>query len=121
MEFSSIKRNDIVYVNNPIQVADGSHIMRGNHYAVVVQNDKGNEHSGSVIVCYLTSKVKRLDIKTNVALQFYDGLYGTPAMVLCSQIMTVDKNDISKVVDHLRPEDEIRVNAAIKASLALEE
>lgn len=114
-----IKRNAIVFVKNPFPHDEESHIMQGNHYAIVVQNDIGNTYSDSIIVCYVTSKVKRLDIRTNISLQFYDGLDNRPAMIKCSQIMTVDKNNILKVVDHLRPEDEIRFNDALKVSLAL--
>ena len=93
--------------------------MQGDHFAIVAQNDLGNTYSDSIIVCYVTSKIKRLDIRTNVCLQFYEGLGNKPAMIKCSQIMTIDKDDIVDVVDYLRPEDEVRFNQAIKASLAL--
>lgn len=119
MTINDIKRNAIVFVKNPFPHDEDSHIMQGNHYAVVCQNDLGNTYSDSVIVCYVTSKVKRLDIRTNICLQFYKGLDNKPAMVKCSQIMTVDKDDIIDVVDYLRPEDEIRFNDALKVSLSL--
>lgn len=118
---NEIKRNAIVFVRNPIPHNEDSHIMQGDHYAVVAQNNLGNTYSDSIIICYITSKVKRLDISTNICLQSYKGLDNRPAMVKCSQIMTVDKNDIIDVVDYLRPEDEIRFNEAIKVSLALNE
>lgn len=121
MTNKEIKRNAIVFVNNPFPYDEDSHIMQGDHFAIVAQNDLGNTYSDSVIVCYVTSKIKRLDIRTNICLQFYEGLNNKPAMVKCSQIMTVDKNDIIDVVDYLRPEDAIRFNEAIKVSLALNE
>lgn len=120
MTNNDIKRNAIVFVKNPFPRTEDSHIMQGNHYAVVIQNDIGNTYSDSVIVCYITSKIKRLDIKTNVCLQFYKGLNDKPAMIKCSQIMTVDKSNIVDVVDTLRPEDVIRFNQAIKTSLSIE-
>ena len=119
MNTNEIKRGAIVFVKNPFQYDLNSHIMQGDHYAIVCQNDLGNTYSDSVIVCYVTSKIKRLDIKTNICLQFYEGLDSKPAMVKCSQIMTVDKDDILKVVDQLRPEDVIRFDQAIKTSLSL--
>lgn len=114
-----IKRNSIVFVKNPFPGSSSSHIMRGDHFAVVCQNNIGNAYSNSIIVCYITSKVKRLDIRANVPIQDYAGLDNKPAMIKCGQIMTLDRNDIIDVVDTLRPEDEIRFNQGIKASLAL--
>lgn len=121
MTSNDIKRNAIVFVKNPFPRNEESHIMQGDHYAIVVQNDIANTYSDSVIVCYVTSKIKRLDIKTNVCLQFYAGLNNKPAMVKCSQIMTVDKSNIVDVVDNLRPEDIVRFNQALKTSLLIEE
>lgn len=114
-----IKRNSIVFVKNPYPGSNNTHIMKGDHYAVVCQNDMGNAYSSSIIVCYITSKVKRLDIRANVPIQHYSGLDYKPAMIKCGQIMTLDRDDIIDVVDTLRPEDEIRFNQGIKASLAL--
>lgn len=119
MTINDIKRGAIVFVKNPFQYDHESHIMQGDHYAIICQNDLGNTYSDSIIVCYVTSKVKRLDIRTNICLQFYKGLDFKPAMVKCSQIMTVDKDDIIDVVDYLRPEDEVRFNHALKVSLSL--
>ena len=94
-----IKRNSIVFVKNPFPGSAGSHIMQGDHYAVVCQNNMGNRYSDSVIICYITSKVKRLDIRTNVPIQWYAGLDYKPAMIKCGQIMTIDRDDIIEVVD----------------------
>ena len=46
-----IKRNSIVFVKNPFPGSAGSHIMQGDHYAVVCQNNMGNRYSDSVIIC----------------------------------------------------------------------
>ena len=118
---TDIKRNSIVFVKNPFPGSAGSHIMQGDHYAVVCQNNMGNRYSDSVIICYITSKVKRLDIRTNVPIQWYAGLDYKPAMIKCGQIMTIDRDDIIDVVDTLRPEDEIRFNLGLKVSLDLKD
>ena len=96
-----ITRNSIVFVKNPFPGSDSSHIMRGDHYAVVCQNNMGNAYSDSIIVCYITSKVKRLDIRANVPIQHYAGLDYKPAMIKCGQIMTLDRDDIIDVVDKI--------------------
>ena len=119
MKSKDIKRNSIVFVKNPFPGSAGSHIMQGDHYAVVCQNNMGNRYSDSVIICYITSKAKRLDIRTNVPIQWYAGLDYKPAMIKCGQIMTIDRDDIIDVVDTLRPEDEIRFDQGLKVSLDL--
>lgn len=116
----NIRRNYIVDIQNPIPDDADTHAMKGRHFGVVCQNDKGNIHSDSIIVCYITSQVKRLDLSTNVVLQWYDCLF-KPSMIKCSQLMTVDKKDILSVVGELRDEDVIRFNQALAASLALDD
>ena len=120
MNEERITRGDIVYVSNPIKGKDNTHIMMGDHYAVVIQNDKGNEHSDTVIVAYMTSNTSRLDLPCNCLIQWYDCLL-KPSVILAAQIMTVDRSDIEAVVGHLRPEDEMKFDRALRVSLALEE
>ena len=62
-----LTRGTVVYVRN--ENASG-HVVNGIHPAVVIQNDIGNKYSPTVIVAFLTSKVKRLDMKTHVVLQY---------------------------------------------------
>lgn len=114
-----IRRNSIVFVKNPFPCSANTHTMLGNHYAVVCQTNIGNTYSNSIIVCYITSKIKRLDIKANVIIKHYAGLTHKLAMIKCGQIMTLDHDDIIDVVDILRPEDEVRFNQGLMFSLAL--
>ena len=67
------KRGDIVFVDNPIKKPHG-HVVCGNHPAVVIQNQAGNDHSGNLIVAYLTSQLKKLELPTHIVLQHYSGL-----------------------------------------------
>jgi len=116
----AIKRGDIVHVINPVHRGGRTHMMMGNHFGVVLSNNKGNEHGETVIVAYITSNTRRLDLPVNCLLQWYD-CFDKPSVILASQIVTVDKQDISAVIGHLRPEDEIRLNMALKSSMALED
>ena len=113
------KRGDIVLVDNPYTESHG-HIMCGNHPAVVIQNDAGNKHSDNLIVVYLSSKLKKLNLPTHVILQWYEGLKKT-SVVQAEQIATVSKSDVISIMDHLRPEDMARVDKAVAVSLAIEE
>jgi mRNA interferase MazF len=110
-----LTRGAVVFVNNK---HSNGHVMKGNHPAVIIQNNIGNKHSPTVIVCYLSSKQKRLDMKTHVLLQHYDNM--STSVVQAEQIATINKTDILSVVTHLRPEDIARVDNAILVSIGLE-
>lgn len=108
-------RGTVVFVKNN---QSNGHVMKGTHPAVIIQNNIGNKHSPTVIVCYLSSKLKRLDMKTHVLLQHYDNM--TTSVVQAEQIATINKTDILSVVTHLRPEDIARLDAAVLVSIGLE-
>lgn len=109
-----LTRGTVVYVRN--ENASG-HVVNGIHPAVVIQNDIGNKYSPTVIVAFLTSKVKRVDMKTHVVLQNYDNL--RVSVVKTEQMATIDKRDILSVVEKLRLEDMARVDVAVRVSLGL--
>lgn len=110
-----LKRGTVIYVKNENSIG---HITNGNHPAVIIQNDVGNKHSPTTIICYLTSKIKRLDMKTHVLLQHYDNL--RVSVVQAEQIVTINKTEILSVVTKLRPEDMTRVDNAVRISIGLE-
>lgn len=113
-----IKRGDIVFVQNYYKEPHGS-IICGNRPAVVIQNDIGNEHSSTLIVAYLTSQIKRLDLPSHVVLQWYPGLT-RDSMIAAEQIATISKEDVTAIFDHLREEDMVRMDKAVKSALGLE-
>ena len=114
---NNICRGTVVFVKDLNKNSSG-HAVKGSHPAVVVQNEKGNQHSPTLIVCYLTSQLKRLEMKTHVLLQHYDHL--KLSVVQAEQLTTIDKADVLGVIDQLRPEDMARVHAALSFSLGLE-
>ena len=117
MKGIDIKRGDIVFIENPNKKPRG-HVVCGNHPAVVIQNDKGNEHSTNIIVAFITSSVKRLEMPTHIVIQHYDGLRKV-SVVQAEQLATIDKGDVISVIDHLSDADMERVNQALKVSLEL--
>ena len=112
------KRGDIVFVDNPIKKPHG-HVVCGNHPAVVIQNQAGNDHSGNLIVAYLTSQLKKLELPTHIVLQHYSGLRKV-SVLQAEQLATIDKCDVISVTDHLTDADMARVDQALLASLGLE-
>lgn len=114
-----IKRNDVIYVKCNAMEANGS-VQSFDRPAVVIQNNIGNEHSPTLIVAYLTTQIKRMDMPTHVVLSGYKGLRKT-SMVMTEQIATISRNDVDEVMDHLRDEDIAKLNYALYTSLALKE
>ena len=57
-------------------------------------------------------------MKTHVLLQHYDNL--KLSVVQTEQVATIDKRNVLGVIGQLRPEDMVRVDAALKFSLGLE-
>ena len=63
--------------------------------AVIVQNEAGNEHSTTTIICPLTSKVKK-NIPTHVDLRKEDCGILRDSTVLCEQVRAVSKERLKK-------------------------
>lgn len=117
MENLEIKRGDIVFIENPNKQSRG-HVIYGDHPAVVIQNNKGNGYSTNIIVAFITSSMKRLEMPTHIVLQHYEGLRKV-SVVHTEQIATIDKGDVISVIDHLTEADMARVDQALKVSLDL--
>ncbi|MFI3327094.1 MAG: type II toxin-antitoxin system PemK/MazF family toxin [Clostridia bacterium] len=82
--------------------------------ALIVQNDMGNEHSTTLIVAPITSKIKALPTHVFVgkALEY-------PSQVQMEQIRTVDKQRVQKYIATLSNRQMKKVNRAFKVSLNL--
>lgn len=74
--------------------------------AVVVQNNVFNESNiGTVVVCVLTTNLRRKDAPGNVLLAPGEGNLSEQSVVNVSQILTVDKGDLQRKIgalDHER-------------------
>ena len=110
------KRGDVFFVEKD----DGDFFVPGEQSrgrpAVIIQNDKGNMHSPTVIVSYLTSKRKKF-LPTHV-LTTNTCCWST---ILCEQIDTISKTRLTRFVCHLSERDMKRVDKAVSISLGLRE
>ena len=58
-----LKRGDVVFIKNTgSEIGKETHVVCGNHPAVIIQNHKGNVYSPNLIVAYLTSRIKRVEM-----------------------------------------------------------
>ena len=72
------------------------------HPHVVVQNDVFNQSRiSTVIVCALTSNLKRAAAPGNVELAVGEGGLAKPSVVIVSQVFTVDKSQLEEHIGTL--------------------
>ena len=91
----------------------------GERPVVVLQNDKGNKHSPTIIIATLTSRVDRkLSLPTHVLLDQNSGLR-VPSIVQLEQIFTIDKRRVQRFAGQASSEEMDRIEAALKISLGI--
>lgn len=78
----------------------GDFIQGGNRPVIVLGNFKGLKSSPIITVIPITTKIKRLDMKTHV--QGYNYHLRKPCMALCEQIQTVDRSRIGCRNDYIK-------------------
>jgi mRNA interferase MazF len=72
------------------------------HPHVVIQNNVYNRsHINTVIVCALTSNLKRGDMPGNVVLEPKEGELTKQSVVLVTQVFTVDKTQFTEYIGTL--------------------
>lgn len=86
---------------------------------LVIQNNKGNMYSPTVIVAALSGKVNtKADLPTHYMVQAYAGLDGK-SLILLEQLRTIDKRRLQKYIGKLNKEDMEQVDRCLAASLDL--
>ena len=87
-----IRRGEIYLIDLTNQVGSEQSGVRP---AVIVQNEKGNIHSPTTIICPLTSTSKNMSA-THVSLTPDDAGVIMDSTVLCEQVRVIDKARIKK-------------------------
>ncbi len=88
------------------------------HPHVVVQNDLFNRSRiNTVVVCALTSNLKRAAVPGNVLLEKGEADLGKASVVNISQIVTVDKADLVEKIGSLSPGRVKQIIAGLKLLL----
>lgn len=92
-----IKWGDIVFVN--FGENEGSE-QGGIRPAIIIQNDKGNEHAPTTIVASITSQDKR-PLPTHVVVKPHQSGLKAVSTILMEQVRTIDKSRILSKVGHI--------------------
>ena len=99
-------------------VRDPLYKKRGMRPVLIIQNNKGNANSCSVIAVPITSRRKKA-LPTHVALDRRHGIK-RPSVALCEDIMTIEKRCLLDYIGTIVNTDtESEVNDALKISIAL--
>lgn len=86
---------------------------------VIVQNDRGNRFSSTVICAAMTSRLSKHDLPTHVWVAAADSGLKSDSLVLCEQLRTLEKKRLHMRVGHV---DELvirRVEQALCAALGM--
>ena len=109
-----IKRGDVYYAD--LSPVIGSE-QGGVRPVVVVQNDKGNRYSKTIIIAPISKKMSKPPIPTHVI--FSDDSLSYVSMILCEQLRTIDKKRLGQWICTLDDKTIEKINTAIRVSLAL--
>lgn len=94
-------------------------IEGGDRPVLIVSNDKANQHSRTVTVIPLTSKIKRMDIPTHVLVKRTEELT-RDSVVLAEQITTLSRDVLTRKLGDCKSPDLIAaVERAMKIQLGL--
>ena len=97
-EIMDVKWGDVVFVDFTDNSRDSE--QNGIRPAIIIQNDKGNEHSPTTIVASITSQDKRY-LPTHVVVKPYQSGLNKVSTILMEQVRTIDKSRILSKVGHI--------------------
>lgn len=110
-----ISRGDIYYAN--LEPVIGSE-QGGERPVLIIQNDKGNRYSPTVVIAPITSKVHRKkQLLTHVYLLCSD--LPKNSMALLEQIRTIDKKRLGSFVGQATDMDMDNIERAIHISMGM--
>ena len=109
-----IRRGDVYYADlSPVVGSE----QGGVRPVVVVQNDKGNRYSKTIIVAPISKKMSKPPIPTHVI--FSDDSLSYVSMILCEQLRTIDKKRLGQWICTLDNKTLEKINRAIRVSLSI--
>ena len=114
--FERICRGDMFYADlNPVVGSE----QGGVRPVLIIQNDKGNIYSDTVIVAAMSGKISdKADLPTHYKVRAYAGLK-EESLVLLEQIRTIDKQRLQKYIGKIDGEDMKQIDLCLAASLDL--
>ena len=111
-----IRRGDIYIADlNPVVGSE----QGGVRPVLIVQNDRGNRFSPTVIAAAMTSRTGKADLPTHVWVSSRDSGLERDSLVLCEQIRTIEKRRLRSAAGHIGGLAMARVDAALLAAMGI--
>lgn len=112
-----VHRGDIFIADlNPVVGSE----QGGVRPVLIVQNERGNRFSPTVICAAMTSRTGKHDLPTHVWIAAADSGLQKDSLVLCEQIRTVEKSRLRVQAGHIGGLAMRRVDLALRSAMALE-
>lgn len=111
-----IKRGDVYWAD--LQPTVGSE-QGGVRPVMILQNDKGNYFSSTVIIAPMTAKTGKHNLPIHVTVYAGEAGIGRTSMVLLEQIRVLDKSRLGEYIGHLEAGRMKDVEYAMAVSLRL--
>lgn len=109
-------RGDIFIADlDPVQGSE----QGGVRPVLIVQNDRGNRFSPTVICAAMTSKLGKHDLPTHVWIAARESGLERDSLVLCEQIRTLEKRRLRTKAGHIQGLSMRRVGHALAAALGI--
>ena len=86
---------------------------------LILQNDVGNQHSPTVIVAAITTRVQKKRLPTHVLLTKTETPLAHNSVILLEQVRTIDKQRLQDRIAKIGPQRMKEVDRALKISLGL--
>jgi mRNA interferase MazF len=93
--------------------------QRGRRPALVIQNDRGNQHSAYTVVAAISSAPLPRTYPFTVPLAAGEGNLPRAGHVNCAQLLTIDQGRLQSRLGALSPERMVEVDAALRYELDL--
>ena len=111
-----VQRGDIFIADlNPVVGSE----QGGLRPVVIVQNDRGNRFSPTVICAAMTSRLGKNDLPTHVWVSARDSGLKSDSLVLCEQIRTIEKKRLKGRAGRIAGLAMARVDEALLAAMGI--
>ena len=115
-ESLEVQRGDICIADlNPVVGSE----QGGVRPVVIVQNDRGNRFSPTVICAAMTSRLGKSDLPTHVWVSARDSGLKSDSLVLCEQIRTIEKKRLKGRAGRIAGLALARVDEALLAAMGI--
>ena len=116
VRFMEVVRGDIFIADlDPVVGSE----QGGVRPVLIVQNDRGNRFSPTVICAAMTSRLGKNDLPTHVWVAAQESGLDRDSLVLCEQIRTLEKRRLRVKAGHIEGLSLARVNRALAAALGM--